>query len=226
MVTGDDDDRHSEAEEPSLIADPDERARVEAANGLKQYDDVVAFVQQWTMPGRKFRLRLSMIYDLQRTALKGLTNYAGMFRPGDVKIGKSKHKPPGAHLVPMLAEELCDYVNDNFETKSDVHLAAYVLWRLNWIHPFVDGNGRTSRAVSYFVLCMKSGNVLPGKKTIPEQIANNKSPYYRALEAADEEWAKGRLDLSELENLLSAALATQLADYHRTATGVADSRGM
>ena len=171
------------------------------------------------MPGRIFQLRLSHIFALQRTALQGLTNYAGMFRPGDVKIGKSKHKPPSAHLVAELVEEMCDYVNNNFSSKSDVHLAAYVLWRLNWIHPFVDGNGRTSRAVSYFVLCMKSGNVLPGKKTIPEQIANNKNPYYTALEAADEKWVKGQLDLSELEKLLSASLATQLADYHRSATG-------
>lgn len=219
-MTGDD-DRHSEAEEPSLIDDPDERARVEASNGLKQYDHVVSLVQEWTMPGRIFRLRLSMIYALQRTALLGLTNYAGMFRPGDVKIGKSRHKPPAAHLVPSLVEEMCDYVNDNFASKSDVHLAAYVLWRLNWIHPFVDGNGRTSRAISYFVLCMKSGNVLPGKKTIPEQIANNKNPYYAALEAADRAWAEDRSDLNELEQLLSAALATQLADYHRVATGQA-----
>jgi fido (protein-threonine AMPylation protein) len=95
----------------------------------------------------------------------------------------------------------------------------YVLWRLNWTHPFVDGNGRTSRAVSYFVLCMKSGNVLPGKKTIPEHIADNKPPYYKALEAADKANAEGSLDLSDLESLLSAALATQLADYHRQATG-------
>lgn len=217
----DESDRHSEAEEPSLISDPEERARVEAANGLRQYDHVVALVQEWTMPGRVFRLRLSQIFALQRTALQGLTNYAGMFRPGDVKIGKSKHKPPAAHLVADLVEQMCDYVNDNFSAKSDVHLAAYVLWRLNWIHPFVDGNGRTSRAVSYFVLCMKSGNVLPGKNTIPEQISNSKNPYYLALEAADEKWAAGVIDLSELENLLSAALATQLADYHRTATGQA-----
>ncbi len=217
-MTGDS-ERHSEAEEPSLISDPDERAKVEAANGLKQYDHVVALVQEWTMPGRTFKLRLSAIYALQRTALQGLTNYAGMFRPGDVKIHDSAHQPPPAHLVAELAEQMCDYVNENFETKSGVHLAAYVLWRLNWIHPFVDGNGRTSRAVSYFVLCMKSGNVLPGKKTIPDQISNNKNPYYAALEAADKEWTAGRLDLSELEQLLSAALATQLADYHRSATG-------
>jgi Fic family protein len=215
-----DGDRKSEAVEPQLISDPDEQARVEAANGLKQYDDVVQMVQEWTMPGRVFKLRPSMLLNLQRTALQGLSSYAGTWRPGDVRIGGgSAHKPPPAYMVPGLVEELCDYVNDNFTAKTDIHLAAYVMWRLNWIHPFVDGNGRTSRAASYFVLCMRSGNVLPGKKTIPEQISSNKKPYYDALEKADEAWVQGRIDLTELEDLLSATLAAQLADYHKTATG-------
>jgi Fic family protein len=212
-------DRKSEAVEPQLIADPDEQARVEAANGLRQYDHVVGLVQEWTVPERTFKLRPSMLLGLQRTALEGLSSYAGTWRPADVRIGESAHTPPQAHLVPGLIEDMCDYVNDNFATRTAVHLAAYVMWRLNWIHPFTDGNGRTSRAASYFVLCVKSGNVLPGKKTIPEQIAANKKPYYEALEAADEAWRGGRLDLKELEELLSAALAAQLTDYYRVATG-------
>lgn len=215
------DDRHSQAVEPQLIADPDERARVEATNGLKQFDHVLDLVREWTSPERTFKLRPSMLLNLQRTALQGLTNYAGTWRPGEVVIGKSKHTPPSAHLVPELVEDMCEYVNSNFGSKSAVHLAAYVMWRLNWIHPFVDGNGRTSRAASYLVLCAKSGHVLPGSKTIPEQISQNKKPYYEALEAADVAWTDGRIDLSSLEELLSSALATQLAEYHRAATGPA-----
>jgi Fic family protein len=121
--------------------------------------------------------------------------------------------------VPELVEDMCAYVNGSFSEKTAVHLSAYVMWRLNWIHPFADGNGRTSRAASYLVLCVKSGHVLPGTKTIPEQIAQNKKPYYDALEAADETEKAGQLNLKQLEDLLSSALATQLADYHRAATG-------
>jgi Fic family protein len=69
--------------------------------------------------------------------------------------------------------------------KKPLHLASYVMWRLNWIHPFTDGNGRTSRAVSYLVLCIRLRALLPGKLTIPEQIEQDKTPYYRALEAAE-----------------------------------------
>ena len=104
--------------------------------------------------------------------LDGLSVHAGNFRPAGVNIEKSDHEPPGAHMVPEFVEALCDYVNDNWVAKSPIHLAAYVLWRLNWIHPFDDGNGRTSRAVSYLFLCVKLESQLPsiGHDTIPELI--------------------------------------------------------
>jgi Fic family protein len=81
----------------------------------------------------------------------------------------------------------------------------------------VDGNGRTSRVVSYLVLCAKLGYRLPGTKTIPERIAENKKPYYAALEQADRAWKDGRVDLSEMENLLQEHLEEQLADIRRQA---------
>jgi Fic/DOC family len=64
---------------------------------------------------------------------------------------------------------MCDYVNENWEGSSPVHLSAYVLWKLNWIHPFTDGNGRTARAISYLLLCLRLGYRLPGTNTIPKK---------------------------------------------------------
>jgi Fic family protein len=133
-------------------------------------------------------------------------------------IGGSRHEPPGAHLVPELVEDMCDYVNANLD-KPAVHLSAFALWRLNWIHPFVDGNGRTARALSYFILCARLGYRLPGVKTIPELIAAHKKPYYAALEAADEAARKGKIDVSEMEQLIAGHLATQLYGVHQQATG-------
>jgi Fic family protein len=115
-------------------------------------------------------------------------------------------------------EHMCDYVNDNWEKSSPVHLAAYALWKLNWIHPFTDGNGRTARALSYLLLCLRVGYRLPGTDTIPDQISRDKTPYYKALEAADKVWSEKKLDLSELEELLSGLLANQLVSVHQQAT--------
>ncbi len=205
-------DRHSKADEPSIVVDPAERAKLEARNALEQFDAVISLVEQFTAPEHPpFRLRASTILQLQRLALKGLSAYAGVFRPAGVDIGGSQHKPTEAHLVPSRVEELCDYITDNW-TKPPIHLTAYALWRLNWIHPFTDGNGRTARAVAYLVLCIRLGYRLPGTKTIPELIAVDKDPYYAALESADAG------DLTVLERLLAALLAKQLYDIHRVAT--------
>lgn len=210
-------DRHSQALEAELITDEAEKARKEARNGILQFDHVTRLIEEFLDPERPFKLRPSTLLALNRTALDGINAYAGNYRPGAVKIGGSKHVPPGAHLVPELIEELCDYVNDHWRDKSPIHLAAYVMWRLNWIHPFADGNGRTARAVSYLVLCIKSGMRLPGRKTIPDQIASNKQPYYDALESADEAAKGGALDLTRLERHLSDLLAAQLVEVHQLA---------
>jgi Fic family protein len=186
---------------------------------LRQYDAVIEMVEHFQHPDRPFRLRLSHLLHLHRIALEGISSYAGNFRPAGIEIGGSRHEPAGAHQVPELIEDLCEYVNTNWEHATATHLAAYVLWRLNWIHPFTDGNGRTSRAASYLVLCCKIGAVLPGKKTIPDQIAENKQPYYEALEAADQALLDGRIDPAKTEEMTSMMLARQLFAVHTEATG-------
>jgi hypothetical protein len=40
-----------------------------------------------------------------------------------VEIEGSKHRPPGAHLVPELVEDLCDYVNEHWDTATSNHVA-------------------------------------------------------------------------------------------------------
>ncbi|HEX9904878.1 MAG TPA: Fic family protein, partial [Propylenella sp.] len=128
-----------------------------------------------------------------------------------------------AHLVPELAETLCDYVNENWADRTALHLAAYAMWRLNWIHPFADGNGRTSRILSYLILCIRTGWILPGTPTIPDQIVQNRTPYFEALDAADAAWRNGTMNVSKMEALLEGLLATQLMSVYHLAGGSAES---
>jgi Fic family protein len=212
--------RHSEAASAFLISDPDDRARREAENGLRQFDSVVGLVQRYLAERWRFALRVSTILGLHRDALLGVHALAGNFRPSTVEIKGSKHVPPDAWQVPQLVEEMCDYINDHWETATPLHLAAYAMWRLNWIHPFADGNGRTARAVSYLVLCMKMNGRIPGTRTIPDQIASNKEPYYDALEAADDQWASRQvIELNQLEEVLGNLLADQLVSALEEASG-------
>lgn len=168
-------DRSSEADEPLLVTDPKEIAEIEAENTLRQFDAAMLELRRW-ISNPRYKLRPSTILKLNRIALERLSKYAGVFRPSDIKITGSSHQPAPADEVPELVEEFCEYIADNWQRKSAIHLSSYALWRLNWIHAFVDGNGRTARIVSYLILCAKLGYRLPGVKTIPEQIASGKQP--------------------------------------------------
>lgn len=213
--------RHSQAENAKVEDDDLAKAKLEAANALRQTEQVRQLIME-IVDGRPFRLRPSTLLALNRSAIDGLDAYAGNWRPAGIEIGQSKHTPPGGHLVPELVEQLCDYVNENFDEKSAIHLASFVMWRLNWIHPFTDGNGRTSRAASYLVLCAKLGTFLPGTNTIPEQIVAQRLPYYEALEAADIEFDRDEQvtdsTVQMMENLLGAMLAKQLRGAFDEAT--------
>jgi Fic family protein len=187
-----------------------EKARQEALNTLRQYDRLIEIINDTLRSAPRFRLRPSAIAELNRLSIKNIEPEAGRWRDESIVIEGSKHQPPPWEEVPKHIDDLCDYVNDNWDKCSPFHLSAYVMWRLNWIHPFVDGNGRTTRAVSYYVLCSKLGFHMPGVTTIPELIAQNKDPYYAALEAADEFELTGNVDVSEMERLLSNLLAKQM----------------
>jgi Fic family protein len=93
------------------------------------------------------------------------------------------------------------------------------MWRLNWIHPFTDGNGRTSRALSYALLSIKLGYVLPGFPTIPQQIEGDNSHYIMALEKADAAARDGSVDVSEMEAMMRSMLAKQLLGVIDAADG-------
>jgi Fic family protein len=155
--------------------------------------------------------------ELNRVAVDGLLASPGAYRLGSISISNSRHNPPPPQEVPGHIDNMCAYVEEHWSS-TPVHLSAYLMWRLNWIHPFNDGNGRTSRAVSYLTLCARLGFRLPGTKTIPERIAESKQPYYDALDLADDAWNRGVVDVSAMERLLADNLAAQLVEIHKAAT--------
>jgi len=145
--------------------------------------------------------------------MEGLLQTPGAYRDAPCMITNSPHQPPPHIEVATQVQSLCTYVNANWNDADLIHLASFVLWRLNWIHPFPNGNGRTSRATSYLVLCARYGQLLPAKKSVIEQIIGNRTPYYQALRFADDEYGKTgdiRASLVALESLISHLLKQQL----------------
>lgn len=159
----------------------------------------------------ELRVTREIVCELNRAAVRFLAHNPGQFRDDHSHIVGSQHEPPDWADVPKLMQEYFQYLETNWHNRSPIHLAAYAMWRLCWIHPFEEGNGRTARAVCFYVLCLKHGIWLPGSRTILGQIKGHPLPYYEALKAADRYHRDGEgIDLSVLEDYLEELLITQL----------------
>jgi Fic family protein len=192
-----------------LLCDPSEKAALETANGVEQLDFIAHLVNEYKLTD----VRESHVLELQRLAVQGLYPCAGSYRTPtrDVVIEGSGHTVPEPALVPGLVREALDYVNHR-PNGSGLHRAAFALWRFNWIHPFSGGNGRTSRALTYLILCIDVGGVLPGVPTVPTLIYESRDEYVRALRVADAGVRdKGEPDLSAMVTHLGNVVTTQLA---------------
>lgn len=202
---------------PGLYRTAEEKREFETRNGAIQFLAVVNHIEDWR--AGESTISPALVVELQRVAINQIYTCAGSLRDGAVRIDGSQHQPPEHPFVPGFVDEMCAYVNSSWNGATAIHLAAYVMWRINWIHPFFGGNGRTARALSYLVLCARLGFRLPGRKTIPDLIVESREPYYAALRKADAAWTNGELNVTGMESLMESLLADQLLDVYAQAGG-------
>lgn len=108
-------------------------------------------------------------------------------------------------------DDFVNTANREWEKADPLTLGAHVLWRLNHIHPFINGNERTARAASYFVICLKLSGWLPGTTILPELLRQNRIEYVAALKAVDASYDAGALDLAPLRSLIERLLVEQVS---------------
>jgi prophage maintenance system killer protein len=193
---------------------PDPSAPEDLRFALEQYNFILELVEQHTRPDSKqLELTPVLIRELHAKAIAGTgAREGGSFRKVSVEVRGSEHSPTKPKDVAREVDVLCDYVNTQWDKRTAFHLAAYVLWKLCWIHPFADGNGRTARALSYLILSTRLGTILPGAPTIPEQLRRHRARYFDALEAADVAFEKhDHVDVTVLESMLQEMLIQQLS---------------
>jgi fido (protein-threonine AMPylation protein) len=193
---------------------------LEIANGNRQYDFLRSIVSVSIGAERPF-LSQTIIKALNFQAIACLHTSAGEYRPCQVCVGD--HMPPQHYRVQALMDDFVNTLNHAWTTTDAVVLATYALWRLNNIHPFINGNGRTARAAAYFVLCVKAGGWLPGEPILPELIRQNRDHYVTCLRHAHASFANGAVDLGPLHTLISKLIDQQIVTVPAVPTPSADS---
>jgi Fic family protein len=189
-----------------LYKDGAHKVWLQGRNGVWQFNEVVRLIDR---SDGKLRLTRRKILRLHRFAIQDIYECAGRFREWPVVIKGSPHRPPEARYVKGLVAEMCETANRETDW-TPCKTAAFLLWRSNWIHPFGGGNGRTSRALAFYSLCVRYGLRLPGHLTIAEQIDRDRRRYQDALEDADAAWNEHSLDISRMESLMEDFLERQL----------------
>ncbi len=188
---------------------PELYKRVEEQNLLRQYDLLSNCVEIGLEKGIE-AFDKYMLWALNYAAVANIAAFGGRYREEPIYVGE--HVPPHFREVPNLMDRMFSLIHENWTiVDHPTYLAALALWRLNWIHPFVEGNGRTARAACYYLICMKQQRLLPGTKIVPERIRENRQPYYEALKEADRVWEDGKLDVSALAGYLEELLKGQLS---------------
>lgn len=113
---------------------------------------------------------------------------AGRFRTNDKVVvadmveGDIIYTPPSFQEIPEFVESLCNFFN-NDNPRTFIHTiirGIIVHFMLAFMHPFVDGNGRTARALFYWYM-LKEGYKLTEYMSISRVIAKSKANYEKAF---------------------------------------------
>lgn len=150
---------------------------------------------------KKSRISEKIILDLHAMVLDGIEEeFVGRYRTGQVRIMGASFIPPNAMKVPDMMSKLVRTIKSNPEKLHLLELVARSHHRFVWIHPFIDGNGRTGRLLM---------NLMLMRKGYPPAVIlkNDRKKYYSALDRAN------MGDYEKIELLIGQAIERSLDLY-------------
>ena len=176
---------------------------------LLNYRDAFEFVSGYLNDGGP--VSEGLIHEIHRRLVAGVRG--GAAAPGayrrvqnvvNAATGQTVYTPPAPYDVPPLTAELVAWLN----TESDIHpvlVSGIAQFQLVHIHPFVDGNGRTSRLLS--TLCLyQAGYDFKRLFSISEYYDRNRMGFYTALQSVRD----SGMDLTGWLDYFVDGLATQI----------------
>jgi Fic family protein/DNA-binding XRE family transcriptional regulator len=153
------------------------REHLEAIN----HQEAIAYIKE--LMDKNTAINEREILCIHNLVLRGIyPEDAGKYRKVQVMIKGSSHMPPQPFLVAKEMEELFIWYQTNKNNLHPIILAAEMHERLVTIHPFIDGNGRTSRLLMNLIL-LQHGYVIANIKGTHE----SRMSYYNALETCQVE---------------------------------------
>ncbi|WP_395062556.1 Fic family protein [Flavobacterium sp.] len=144
---------------------------------------------QYISESKNEEITIEKLFEIHRLVTENTLEEesCGVFRTSnDVLVmnqitGEIVHTPPSFEELNELMQSLCDFFNNN-PKENFIHpivKASIMHFLIGYIHPFVDGNGRTARALFYWYL-LKNGYWLTEYLSISRVILKTKTQYEKA----------------------------------------------
>jgi Fic family protein len=174
-------------EQASAAIDSSKRHYLKPEQEVRNYFAALEYLDKCLAERRPISKEL--ILDVQRIVVKGesaeKTGFRGPMPAGflfgvyDDATGRAEYIPPESKDIEPLVDELVRYTESTDD--HPVIQAAIVHYQLVTIHPFEDGNGRTARLISDYVLD-RGGYGFGGIGSLEEYFAYDIDEYYRSLQ--------------------------------------------
>ncbi len=171
-----------------VVQDKEDIHRLSAEQEVQNYWDALTFLE--VSCNKKRKIDLEFIFDLhniieKKEKIKNLsfrepTPPGVLFAVYDSVTKKPEYIPPEAGDVPTLVDELIKWYYDNFDVPVPIK-AAIIHYAFATIHPFYDGNGRTSRALATYVLMIENYD-FKGCNALEEFYMSDLKGYYASLQ--------------------------------------------
>jgi Fic family protein len=171
----------SMSSDDKLLCPLDEKANREIANQA----GVIEYLAYVVGLGRN-RITEADILEIHDLTISGIYPCAGRFRDVTTKIAitDTKHQPSPPDRVKSDLRDMLEYLYGPGMENGPVHRSAFVMWKINAIHPFNGGNGRVARAAAYLVIALEVAPVFAGE-SMPTKLKRRKAEYVAGLKAAD-----------------------------------------
>ena len=151
------------------------REHFEAIN----HKDAILFMED--LAQKEDKLSEYSIKQIHSLILKNIDDEnKGKYRTTNVIISGAEHKPPQSFEVQSQMQEFIKKYNENITKLHPIELASFVHIEFVKIHPFIDGNGRTSR------LLMNLELIKAGFPPVVIEL-EDRLEYYKALDIANNE---------------------------------------
>jgi Fic family protein len=175
----------------------------------KDHFEALEFLADLVAHDTRSTMSEHLIRTIHQLVVRGTEReWAGRYRNSAVVIAGAKHRPPDALAIPEKMAELIRWYQRSQGSLHPVEAAALLHHKFVHIHPFFDGNGRTSRLLMNVVL-MRRGYPLA------VVLKNDRKKYYAALDQADAG------DAAAFVRLMAQSVERSLDIYLKTLTPAA-----